>query len=90
MDPKHFYLSNHSNSLLDYSRLCLINVLGRISILTGHTAHLFSTLSAENEFSTLSAENEFAILVCLISVPERTLLDRVHDYYLDAYLLNNL
>ena len=33
------------------------------TILGGHTAHLISTLSGENEFSTLRAENEFSILV---------------------------
>ena len=42
--------------------VCLMKVLGRISVLGGHIAHLFSTLSAENEFSTLNAENELSTL----------------------------
>ena len=67
--------------------VCLINVLGRISALGGHTAHWFSILSvenefspqsAENEFSALSAENEFSTLVCLISVTGRLLGTREH------------
>ena len=37
-----------------------MNVLG--GILGGHTAHLFSTLSAENDLATLSGENEFSTL----------------------------
>ena len=44
--------------------MCLINVLGGISVLGGHTAHLFSPLSAENEFSPISAENEVPLLAC--------------------------
>ena len=40
----------------------LINVLGGISILGGHSTHLFSTISAENEFSPLCAANEFSKL----------------------------
>ena len=68
-----WYYIQYSRFLILLTLVCLINVLGRIRILEAHTAHLFSTLSAENEFSTLSAENDFSILVCLISVPERLL-----------------
>ena len=53
-----------SRKVREVTLMCLINVLGRISVLGGHTAHLFSTQSVENEFSTI---------VCLIIVPGRLL-----------------
>ena len=67
---KDFYKSTYAQRIMIYFidldfaicilyLVCLINVLGRISVLGGHTTHLFSTLSSENEFSPLSGEKSF-------------------------------